>query len=679
MKNFIKKSLSIFLMLIMLVPLIGIMTSAEEPAEIENLWNVKAKDLTAEYTQGFDYSKYDIQPGDVITVGPVSINSSVTKVVKTRVKNDNNKYTWYNSSSYKRIAVIDNQWAIYQYVIPDNGSDRVNVYVQSMLRECTLVTLNRPFSSSEYLEYVKENGINISFLNPAEYTGQFINVFPKSDDVFGGRLKVQKVNGVSTVVEEVNESYYTSAPIPVKEGDIISLAGSVLENYYYQVWFFNSANKYCSMSRSNTVRYYYDKAQNIRVDALVVPTGATSMRVIAYEDAYENGNIVVTVNQPMNSASDYQSATKINISGLEKEYTYTGAIIKPAIELKIGGNVLKLGKDYKLTYGSKTVGNKKLTITFMNNYAYLGKVVYSYRIVPKPVDVIWSNTQLVYNGENQAPVGEVVGLIGSDKCNVVVDGAVKCGRYISAVRLSNKNYTLAKNATCEYTISPKPVELVWESTSAVYNGTYQAPVAKVLGIVENDICDVIVSGAGKDVGTYVASAAISNPNYVISENTACSFAIAPKGVILTWSNTELFYTGRPQQPTALIFGLENNDVCNVLISGKGEELGSYTAVATLSNPNYFVAANAICNFTIIKSPIHESVGMPAEFVIDILAIVPDSAEKAAAEAVNNAAAEAVEAASEAAQEVASEIAESVSNSFENIFDNLFSFFKNFGW
>ena len=676
MKRIIKKSLSVFLMLIMLVPLIGIMTSAEE---LNNIYEPpKTESFAVNRSFMYGYDNFNIKPGDVVTMAPVSLKylSSFTTALRTQnekggysVKSLNNLSVLPYSSDY-----ITESVGVVTVTIPEDGSNAFLAYVLNVFSKCTLITVNQPFSAAEYLDYAANKGFDLSVLYPEEYTGEFVNVFPKSDTVFSGWLTTTKDNNKKTiVVEKENTKYYTSAPISVKEGDLVCLAGG-----YYQIWLFNSAGKYVRINRTQTIEYCSSN-KGCKIDAFVVPKDTVYMRVVAYAANYQNGEVVVTVNQPMVSANAYNSCRKIKISGLEKEYTYTGAVIKPAIELKIGGNVLKLGKDYKLTYGNKTVGNKKLIITFINNYAYLGKVVYSYRIVPKPVDVIWSNTQLVYNGENQAPVGEVVGLIGSDKCNVVVDGAVKCGSYISAVRLSNKNYTLAKNATCEYTISPKPVELVWESTSAVYNGNYQAPVAKVLGIVENDICDVIVSGAGKDVGTYVASAAISNPNYVISENTACSFAIAPKGVILTWSNTELFYTGRPQQPTALIFGLENNDVCNVLISGKGEELGSYTAVATLSNPNYFVAANAICNFTIIKSPIHESVGMPAEFVIDVLAIVPDSAEKAAAEAVNNAAEEAVEAASEAAQEAASEIAESVSNSFENIFDNLFSFFKNFGW
>ncbi|MBR6577368.1 MAG: hypothetical protein IKK74_00295 [Clostridia bacterium] len=678
MKRIIKKSLSVFLMLIMLVPLIGIMTSAEEPAKIENLWTpVKYTKLTTNNFKGFDFAKYGFKPGDVITVGPVSINATTTKVAHFRIKNGD-KYTWSYldkvtvGTSYNGLRTV-------QFTIPDIGADRVNIYIDRMFNDCALITINHPFTINECLDYMQSTGTDLSFLSPEEYAGEFVNVFPKSDSVLAGLLQTEKVDGKTALVVKENKNYYTSSAIDVKEGDLVCLASNKT-NGYYRIWFFDATGNYLSYNISDTLRYFYNSSKDCRINAVVVPKYATSMRIVAYADSYLNGDVVVTINQPMKSAEAYNSCKKLKVSGIEKEYTYTGKVIKPAVELKIGGNVLELGKDYKLTYGNKNAGNKELTITFIGNYDHLGVAICSYKIVPKTVDLGWGKTEFVYNGKNQLPAAKVIGVISGDKCTAKITGAkTNCGTYTAKATLSNKNYVISENATCEYTITPKPVELVWESTSAVYNGNYQAPVAKVLGIVENDICDVIVSGAGKDVGTYVASAAISNPNYVISENTACSFAIAPKGVILTWSNTELFYTGRPQQPTALIFGLENNDVCNVLISGKGEELGSYTAVATLSNPNYFVAANAICNFTIIKSPIHESVGMPAEFVIDVLAIVPDSAEKAAAEAVNNAAKEAVEAASEAAQEVASEIAESVSNSFENIFDNLFSFFKNFGW
>lgn len=696
MKKFIKKSLSVFLMLIMLVPLIGIMTSAEETAEIKNLWTpVKYTKLTTNNFKGFDFAKYGFKPGDVITVGPVSINATTTKVAHFRIKNGD-KYTW---SYLDKVTVGPsyNGLRTVQFTIPDIGADRVNIYIDRMFNDCALVTVNRPFTINECLDYMQSTGADLSFLSPKEYVGEFVNVFPKSDSVLAGLLQTEKVDGKITLVVKENKNYYTSSAIDVKEGDLVCLASNKT-NGYYRIWFFDATGNYLSYNISDTLRYFYNSSKDCRINAVVVPKYATSMRIVAYADSYLNGDIVVTINQPMKSAEAYNSCKKLKVSGIEKEYTYTGKVIKPAVELKIGGNVLVVGKDYKLTYGNKNAGNKELTITFIGNYDHLGVAICSYKIVPKTVDLGWGKTEFVYNGKNQQPAAKVIGVISGDKCTAKITGAkTNCGTYTAKATLSNKNYVISENATCEYTITPKPVELVWSNINMVYSGYAQAPIAEVLGVVDGDVCDVTVSGANAQSGTYVAVAALSNSNYVISQNTDCSFTIAPKEVVITWENTDLFYTGRPQQPTVKVYGTINGEDCGVNISGWGEELGSYTATATISNPNYLLTANTSCNFTVRKSPIHESVGMPAEFVIDVLAVVPDSAEKAAAEAVTNAVTEAVttmstitteaateatevaKVATEAAQEAASEIAESVSNTFANLFGNLFGFFKNFGW
>jgi len=581
---------------------------------IVNLYSVPTeRNLSTSYSVALPYKEF--KPGDVVTMGPVSINAT-GNIVAFRSKTDG-KYVWTyikRKDCTQKLIPGTNAYIV-QFTVPDISYDRMMVYVSAIFRESTVVTVNRPFTSNEYLEYLNGKGIDVSVLYPTDYAGEFINVFPKSDSAFAGRLVSQKIDGKSTLIEELNEKYYTSALISVKEGDIITLAGTA-SNAYYSVYFFDEANSFSSYATSNTIRYYYNSKDDCRINVLVVPKGSTYMRVVVHKAAYEMGNVVVTVNQPMSSLAAYNSSKEIKVSGLQKEYTYTGAVIKPKVVLKIGGNVLKLGKDYKLKYDDKNVGVKKLTVTFTGNYAYLGEAYIAYTIVPKKVDLVWENTSMIYNGE------------------------------------------------------------------------IQSPTAKVNNLAKGDICNVTVSGIARDAGTYAAAAiALDNPNYVLSDNVTCNFTIAPKAVELVWENVSMFYTGRPQTPTAKAIGLVNGDICNVTVVGSGEELGSYVATAiALSNANYTLPQNTSCIFNIIKSPVHEAVGLPAEFVIDVIAIVPDSAKQAAAEVVTEtvnvateAAKEAVNAATEVAEAAVSEAVESVSNAFENIFGNLFGFFKNFGW
>ncbi len=68
-------------------------------------------------------------------------------------------------------------------------------------------------------------------------------------------------------------------------------------------------------------------------------------------------------------------------------------------------------------------------------------------------------------------------------------------------------------------------------------------------------------------------------------------------VVITWTNTELFYNGQPQQPTAIA-----PEGISVSVSGSGTSAGSYTATAVLGdNEHYYISAGETCDFSIAKA------------------------------------------------------------------------------
>ncbi len=61
--------------------------------------------------------------------------------------------------------------------------------------------------------------------------------------------------------------------------------------------------------------------------------------------------------------------SKAAVSGMKASYRYTGKAITPSVQVKLGGQTLKKGRDYQITYkNNKKVGTATVTITGLGNY-----------------------------------------------------------------------------------------------------------------------------------------------------------------------------------------------------------------------------------------------------------------------------------------------------------------------
>lgn len=231
-------------------------------------------------------------------------------------------------------------------------------------------------------------------------------------------------------------------------------------------------------------------------------------------------------------------------------------------------------------------------------------------IAPKPVSLSWTNTSFAYDGKNHAPTASVIGLLPNDTCTVTVSNPAKdAGTHKATAKtdsLSNKNYQLLGDATCEFTIKPLEAKLAWTNTTLTYNGKSQVPTATVSNLVGTDKCTVTVSNAQTNAGTYKATVSVSglsNSNYSLSSAVTQEYKIAPLEAKLAWSNTTFKYDGKSHVPTATVSNLVKvsgkTDTCTVTVSGAQTKAGSYKATATaLSNKNYKLPSVTTCDFTI---------------------------------------------------------------------------------
>ena len=376
---------------------------------------------------------------------------------------------------------------------------------------------------------------------------------------------------------------------------------------------FTIGQKVIGLSWSKTALTYNGQVQQPTVRATGLLSGDTCTVTVsggqknagsytATASALSNGNYALpaAVSQPYTI-----SPKTIGLTWGDSTFTYDGQSHIPSATATdvIEGDTCTVTVDG----AAKDVGRYTATATALSNanYALPASKTRSFSIKQRTVELTWSNTSFTYDGQSHVPTAAATDLATGDTCTVTVNGAQKnAGTHTAtASALSNANYALPSDRTQSFTIGKKAVGLTWSNTSLTYNGTSQKPTATATGLIGNDTCSVTVEGAQKDVGSnYTATASkLSNTNYMLPATVTQAFAIVPKTVGLTWSNTSLTYNGQPQQPTVRVTGLASGDTCTVTVTGAQTNAGSFTASASgLSNANYALPSTVTQDYSIAQ-------------------------------------------------------------------------------
>lgn len=151
------------------------------------------------------------------------------------------------------------------------------------------------------------------------------------------------------------------------------------------------------------------------------------------------------------------------------------------------------------------------------------------------------------------------------------------------------------------TVLPKTVSLTWAGMGTrPYDGLPSTVSATAGGLLDGDTATVTVTGGDAvDAGTHTASAAgLSNPNYALPEASTQDYVIEAASLTITWTATQLTYTGQPQAPTPTVStGLIGDDTVEFTVP-TATEPGTYKVSAVSTNPNYVVTGGAETSFTI---------------------------------------------------------------------------------
>lgn len=100
-----------------------------------------------------------------------------------------------------------------------------------------------------------------------------------------------------------------------------------------------------------------------------------------------------------------------------------------------------------------------------NDYTKPGSVSYTLTVAKKEVGLEWGTTSFTYDGSAHVPTAMATGLVGSDQCDVIVDGAqTNAGSYTAtASALSNSNYNLPAANTITFTVAKADATVTFAS------------------------------------------------------------------------------------------------------------------------------------------------------------------------------------------------------------------------
>ena len=218
-------------------------------------------------------------------------------------------------------------------------------------------------------------------------------------------------------------------------------------------------------------------------------------------------------------------------------------------------------------------------------------------ITPRPVDVVWSNETLTYNGSVQAPAATANGVAADGQLSVTVSGGQKNAgeNYTAHASTTNENYTL-RNVDRPFEIKRKEVYLTIGDATVVYGGSLGAVDYSFRGFAPGDdqsmfgeiIFRTVPAIGDKDynVGTFTDGVTLDDTkgadsraaNYILVSDYG-NLTITPRTVEIEWSRSAgSAYNGGEHYVTATVFNAVGNDALNVTLSNdRFTDAGDYTA------------------------------------------------------------------------------------------------------
>ena len=217
--------------------------------------------------------------------------------------------------------------------------------------------------------------------------------------------------------------------------------------------------------------------------------------------------MTITAEDGTNYSGSKEITYSINSAGFAitaiADQTYTGAEIRPTVEVKDGINVLTFGTHYDVVYSNNiNVGPARVSVVGLNSYnGKFGEVTFN--ITPKSVSgltITLSQNSFTYNASTQKPTVTVkdgtTTLVENKDYTLSNPGAINAGTYHVSIK-GIGNYTGDKTSSSTYTINELSLtgaEITLLTDEVTYDGTAQTPPIKQV-----KIGDVVIPSSDYDL------------------------------------------------------------------------------------------------------------------------------------------------------------------------------------
>ena len=361
----------------------------------------------------------------------------------------------------------------------------------------------------------------------------------------------------------------------------------------------------------------------------VLPTDAGTYAVLITSEAdgvsYGKTIKVFTI-APCPVKIEWSGAVDFTYDGTDHRSNIT-ATARTENGAAINGNIFKISFSYK-AHGAttftpvtevKNAGDYTATAEISNhNYTISANAAATFTIEQKALTVTAEDKTVTY-GDSASYTATYKGLLDCDKGKLGTPNFTcnynKVGTYsITVDGLENSNYAITYvNGTL--TVNERTVTLDWgTANSFVYDGIAHTLKPAAKNVVNNDNLDLTVTITGENisgssainVGTYTATASITNINYVIAESSkTATFTITARALTITANDHDIIYGSAPATNGYTISGMiegETPETAN--IGGTVKLTTNYTKygnvgeydiivdISGLSAPNYsFTAKN----------------------------------------------------------------------------------------
>lgn len=325
---------------------------------------------------------------------------------------------------------------------------------------------------------------------------------------------------------------------------------------------------------------------------------------------------------------------KIEWSGAD-DFTYDGtdhssnitATASTENGAAVNGNILKISFRYKARGATtftpvtevKNAGTYTATAEISNNnYTISSNAAKTFTIEQKALTVTAEDKTVTY-GDSASYTATYNGLLDCDKGKLGTPNFTcnynEVGTYsITVDGLENSNYAITfVNGTL--TVNKRTITLDWgTANSFIYDGNAHTLKPDAKNIVIGDDLGLAITVTGENisgssainVGTYTATASITNKNYVIAENNkSATFTITSRALTITANDHEIIYGSAPATNSYTISGMIEGETPGTANIGgtvklttnytKYGDVGEYDIIVDISGlsaPNYsFTAKN----------------------------------------------------------------------------------------